>query len=189
MALLSRIRILKGSLKYLRFNMKPKVKLSRYFLPPGVQEVDGRLYFNHKIDIDYKNWRHAFIQLRASGIQKSTVVQIIAYKCEVTQNQINAFLTDFVTVWTFRPMGDTLKRAKGFMDFKKSHLGIIGQSESYKPDAESFGCVNFPLVNIRHRFNKKNPLTKVEKDLLYEIRHRGMHDGSYNFFGDLYSGR
>lgn len=168
------------------------VNYSRYFLVPGVFERDNELFFDHDFEFS-DDPRERTIQYKACGIQNSTVYQIITflYK-EITIHMVNHWIWDFGTVWSFRSTSETRDRAKWFMESKKRTFGSMTAKDGFKPDAESIGCINMPLLNIRHRFNKKNPLTKVEKQLVHEIR--SYNDpaklgGNKGFFSDLLSGR
>ena len=167
-----------------------KIPLSRYYLPDGVFESNGELFFDHEVEYS-QDWRKYAVQMRSAGIQKSTVWSIIHFKYpEISIKQFEYWLTDFITVWAFRKTGDTLKRAKAFMDMKKKDLGRFPLDGAFKPDGESWGCQNMPLVNRRQRFNRKYPFTKDEMNLLHDIRNKGKMSGNSNrFFGDLLSGR
>lgn len=163
----------------------------RYYLVDGLYEKDdGLVYFDHDVEFS-DDARERVLQYKGCGIFRATIIRVITSMYDVSAAKIKHWIHDYQTVWQFRDPGETLKRAKWFMSEKKRNMGKTSNEAGYKPDAEVWDCNNMPVCNQRHRFNKKNPLTKEETGLLVTIRSYSgdIKYKNHGFFDDLLTGR
>lgn len=149
------------------------MKLNTYF-PPGVVEIDKFIYMDREIEYSYDNPRDLAIQYRASLIQTSTCVRIVStlhphLKPKTIINWINHFVLD--KDCSYRKTGHRAEMDKVYKAIEMQIMTNREFKDGYNPNYDNFILTsNQPLFNIRSRFNKKNPLTKLEKKLLNDIK-------------------